>query len=58
MWYAVWRISNSLRHDNGNIGGFITQEDEETPKAWDSQEDAERDMSDHIMKNHVEYIDL
>lgn len=58
MWYAIWRINNSHRSDNGNVGGFITGEDEETPKAWETEEEAQEAMQDHIMKDIIEFIEL
>ena len=52
VWYVVWRPAY------GRIAGFITEEDGETPAAWDSEEDAEEAMKGNILESASEIIEL
>lgn len=51
MWYVVWR------NQSGEVAGFITDDDDK-PKAWKTEKEAERDMKDHILENFSEIIEL
>ena len=52
MWYAVWR------DQQGKVCGFITTEEENMPKEWDSEEAARQGMKGHLLEPYTVFIEL
>lgn len=58
MWYIVWRCLAKGHPYYGRIAGFITEEDGETPVAFDTEEEAQEAMSENILEMASEVIEL
>ena len=53
MWYAVWK------NQKGRVMGFITEDEDELPQAWETEEEAHEDMKGHMLYPHyTEFIEL
>jgi len=57
-WYIVWRVTNTFCKENGRVGGFIYQDDEEMPLSFDTREEAQEALRGHILSDLSEIIEL
>jgi len=51
-WYVVWR------NQQGKVVGFITEDEEEMPKEWDTEDDARDAMVGHLLELYSTFIEL